>query len=232
MLMNLNAAVLSIILDVVAVVVLLIFAFRSAKKGFVACVIGLLSMIIAGVLAFLLVDSVLVWTKGIFGLQGKLTTGLINAFGKVAGFNVDISSEGLRASLTAKNLPAVIVNSIVDSVGNKSLPAGTTIAKLVGGTVAEFFVKGIAFFIAFIVLKIVLKLVGNLLSGVINNIPIVGTLNGILGFFVGILYGGFALSIVLTILTLIPSAGVINTLNGGAILKFFYNHNFLLALLR
>ena len=56
MLSNLNVAVVPLILDLVAVIVLLIFAIRSAKQGFVACVIGLLSTVVAGVLAYLLVS--------------------------------------------------------------------------------------------------------------------------------------------------------------------------------
>ncbi len=231
MLLNVNAVVVSLILDLVAVIVLLIFAIRSAKKGFVACVIGLLSTIVAGVVAFLLVNSVLTWTGGIFGLQGKLTNGCTNAFAKIAGFNVDISSEGLRASLTAKKLPAFLVNTIVDGIGNNTVPEGTTIAKLVGGTVAELIAKLIAFLLAFAVLKIVLKIVGNLLSGVINSLPIVGALNGLLGFVTGILQGAFTICVVLSIFSLIPSVGIINTFNSGTVLKFLYNHNFVLALL-
>ena len=232
MLLNLNVAVLPLILDLVAVIVLLIFAIRSAKKGFVACVIGLLSTIVAGVLAFLLVNSVLSWTGGIFGLQGKLTSACTGAFGKIAGFNVDISSEGLRASLSGKNLPAFLVNTIVDGIGNNTVPQGTTVAKLVGGTVGELIAKLIAFLLAFVVLKLVLKIVGNLLSGVISSLPIVGALNGLLGFATGILQGACTICVVLSIISLIPSAGLSATLNGGAVLKFLYNHNFVLALLK
>jgi uncharacterized membrane protein required for colicin V production len=231
MLLNLNAKTVSIILDVIVVAVLFIFGLSSAKKGFVAVVFGLLSTIVAGVVAFLLVKSVLTWTKGFFGLQNKLTEWCISGFGKIKGFAIDISNDGLRTSLTAKNLPAFLVDSIVNGVGNKAIPAGTTIAMIVGGTVAEFAMKILALLLTFFILKLVLMGVGKLLSGVISAIPIVGGVNILLGFVVGLLYAWLILSAAIAILTLIPSAGIINTFNGCTVVKFFYNHNLILKIL-
>ena len=56
-------------LDGVVLLLILIFAAKAAKKGFVKCFFKFISTIIAIVVAFLFMNAVLEWTNGLFGLQ-------------------------------------------------------------------------------------------------------------------------------------------------------------------
>ena len=112
MLLGLNASWLHYAIDGVVILVAFIFAVKSAKKGFVDCFFGFVSTILAIIAAFTFMKGLLAWTDGLFGLQGAIENGLIGAFGKVKGFDVDVSAAGMEAALEDKNLPSFLINEI------------------------------------------------------------------------------------------------------------------------
>ncbi|MBQ8291007.1 MAG: CvpA family protein [Clostridia bacterium] len=225
MLNGLNASTVNSILDIIAIVVFLIFGFIAARKGFVDCIFGMVSTILAVVLAFLLINTVTNLTGGLFGLQNMLINGCIEGFAKIKGFDIDISTGGLTAALQEKNLPNFLVKIIVDGVGNKSIPAGTTLAKIVGGTIGELAGKLIIFLILFALLKLILSLLRNVVSSIVENLPLVNGLNRLLGFAVGVVQGFLIVCVVIAVVSVIPSQGIVNFFNQSAILKFIYNKN-------
>ena len=59
------------IIDALVVIVVLIFAVKGAKKGFVDCLFGIISTLGAIVIALLFTKAFLGLTGGLFGLQGN-----------------------------------------------------------------------------------------------------------------------------------------------------------------
>ena len=219
------------VVDIVAVVILLVYALRSAAKGFVACLFGLLSTIAAAIVAFTALNSILSVTGGLFGLQGALSRGCTNAFAKINGFSVDISQTGIQDALVGKNIPNFLVKIIVDSIGNTGLPEGTTLAKLVGEALGGLGTKILAFLLTFVLVKLILKILERAISSLIRVIPIVGSLNALLGFVIGVLQGVLLISAVIAILSIIPSQSLSSTLTNCTVVGFFYKHNLLHILL-
>lgn len=210
--------------DALALAVLFTFAVTSLKKGFVRCLFGFVSGFLAVIFALLLMRSVLAWTNGLFGLQGAMAKGLTNAFSKTPGFTVDVSAVGLEMALDGK-VPAFLKGIIVDSVGNSILPVGTTVASLVGDAVAKLGATLITFFLLFILIKLLLKLLSKALSSIVQRIPIVGTLNGLLGFLIGAIEGLLVLSAVIAVLSLFPSQSMTAFFNECIFIKWLYNSN-------
>lgn len=225
MLLGLNASWINYAMDGLVVLVAFMFAISSAKKGFVDCFFGFISTILAVIAAFTFMKGMLAWTDGLFGLQDVIENALIGSFEKVKGFDIDVSAAGLEVALQDKNLPSFLVNTIVSSVGNSEVPIGTTLAMVVGATLGEFAATLVAWFAVFLIAKILLKLVRNVLNSLIQSLPIVGSLNRLLGFAVGGIKGILIVCAVIAVLALIPSTGLTAFFNETVIVRWLYNSN-------
>ena len=225
MLLGLNASWIHYAIDGVVILVALMFAVKSAKKGFVDCFFGFVSTILAVIAAFMFMKGLLTWTEGLFGLQDAIENALIGAFGKVKGFDIDVSAAGIEAALEDKNLPSFLINAVVDAVGNNDVPIGTTLAMIVGATLAEFAATLVAWFVIFLIAKLLLKLVRKFLNSLIKSLPIVGSLNRLLGFIVGGIKGILIVCAVIAVIALIPAAGLNAFFNETVIVRWLYNSN-------
>lgn len=225
MLYGLNASWIHYAADALVIVLIVMFAVSSAKKGFVECFFGFVSTILAVVLAFTFMKGVLSWTEGLFGLQGVIENAVTGGLGKVTGFDIDVSAAGIEAALEGKNLPSFLIDAIVSSVGNQEVPVGTTLAMIVAGTIAEFTATLIAWFAVFFIAKLLLKLVRRILNSIVESLPIVGSLNHLLGFVVGGIKGLLIVCGVIAVIALIPAEGLNVFLNECTIVRWLYNSN-------
>lgn len=225
MLSGLNVGWVNYAVDALVVILMFMFAVSSAKKGFVECFFGFISTILAVVAAFTFMKSVLSWTEGLFGLQTVIENAVVGGLEKVAGFDIDVSAAGIEAALEGKNLPSFLINAVVSSVGNQEVPVGTTLAMTVGGTIAEFTATLIAWFAVFLIAKLFLKMVRRVLNSIVESLPIVGSLNHLLGFAVGGLKGLLIVCAVVAVLALIPAEGLTAFFNETVIVKWLYNSN-------
>lgn len=210
--------------DAIVAVVILVFAIVSARRGFVECFFGFISTIVAIVFAFLLMKTFVRVTGGIFGLQGVIENGCIKALSKIKGFDMDISSQGIAETLSGK-LPKFVINIVLENISNGDVPAGTTVAMSVASTVSGFAINLIAWLILFLVIKLLIKLIERFLTSIINKLPIVGSLNTILGFTVGILQGLLIISGVIAVIALFPSESTATFFNETILVGLLYNHN-------
>lgn len=225
MLFGLNATWVNYALDAVVIVVIFMFAVSSAKKGFVECFFGFISTILAVIAAFTFMKGVLIWTDGLFGLQNVIEEAVIGSLDKIEGFGVDVSAAGIEAALVGKNLPSFLIDAIVSGVGNQEVPLGTTLAMVVGGTIAEFMATLVAWLVVFLIVKLLLKLVRGILNSIVEALPIVGSLNHLLGFVVGGIKGLLIVCGVVAVLALIPAEGMNVFLSECTIVRWLYNSN-------
>ena len=77
----------------------------------------------------------------------------------------------------------------------------------------------------FFICKLLLRFVRKLLTAIIDKIPLVGSLNHILGFVVGVLQGLLTLSGVLAVAALLPFAEITEFIDGTILVKALYYHN-------
>ena len=199
-----------------------------AVDGIIAFILlsfGLISTIVAVILAFSFMKPMISWTGGIFGLQDKIGNGCISMLTKIEGFNIDISAAGLETALADKNLPQFLVDAIVKNFGNADLPVGTTLALLVGSTLGGYAVNFLSWVLVFLLAKILLRLVKNVVSSIVENLPIVRSLNSFLGLFVGLLQGLLIVCGVIAIFSLLPSEYITEFFNETIFVRWIYNHN-------
>ena len=105
------------------------------------------------------------------------------------------------------------------------LAAGTTLGYLAGSTVAELLCTLITGIALFFVLKIFFKLMAKIFTLIIKKIKILDKVNKILGVIFGFIEAVVVISIVMSVLTLIPSTEMYNFFNSSLILRLLYNHN-------
>jgi uncharacterized membrane protein required for colicin V production len=212
-------------LDLIALVYLLISTIVCAKKGFVRCLFGFITSVLAIVLAFVYADELLEASKGLWGLGDKLETGIVKKLSGLKGFNVDVSAAGLEASLKDVNLPQFIVDSIVKEFGHTELEVGMTVAMLAGAKIASLIVLLLCGVVLFFGIKIIGKILGLILGKAVNKIPLIGGLNRLLGALVGALKAFVIVCLILSVLSLIPSAGVTSFMDKTFVLGKLFHSN-------
>ncbi len=215
----------NVIADVLVGIVVLIFALVAMKRGFVDCFFSLISTLLAIILALIFVKPFLNWTNGLFGLAGAMERGCTNVFSKIKGFDLDISTAGIQSLLEEKKLPKFLIESVVNGAGNASLPAGTTIAMLLAQKVSGFAMTLLGFVVLFFLVKLLLILTRGLLTSIIERLPIVNSVNHILGFTVGLLQGFLIVSAVIAVFAIIPWGAMNAFFNDCFLIGWLYNHN-------
>ena len=213
------------IVDVVILVALVVFVMICAKRGFVKMIFQFASGLVALIAAIALAKVVVSVTGGLFGVLDSLTNSFTATFSKLNGFNVDISGRNIEELLASKDVSAIIATLIAKKYVGVELAAGTTLGFLAGSTMAELLCTLLAGVVLFFVLKIVFKLLSKIFTAIISKIKLLGKVNRLLGALVGIIEGIFFISLAISILTLIPSEGIMNFFNGSIILRLLYNHN-------
>ena len=220
---------MGIILDVAVLVIVLIFAIVSAKKGFVKSVFGFIMTIASLAVALLFANMVVDATGGLFGLEETIHSGVLEFLSGIEGFDADISAEGLRATLEGK-LPEFAIDAIVEEYGIDA-PAGTTIAMQLSTPATDFVTFVIAAIVLFIVAKIVLTIVKVLLTTLIENLALVNALDKLLGFVLGAVEGALIVCIIFMLLSFAPIEGITTFIDSAMYVDMFYHNNPLQILL-
>lgn len=213
------------ILDIVVVLALLGFGFICGRRGFIDCFFGFVSTIVALIVAVLLTNSVLEMTNGLFGLQGSLQGSFEGAFLKIEGFDLDVSNGGIEAALTEKNLPGFLIKLVIDTFGNEEIAAGTTLAMIVGQTAASVTVSLVTGLALFLIVKLVMIILKGILNSLAENISLIGSLNVLLGFVVGLIQGVLLVYAVLALVSLIPSESITTYLDNSLFVGWLYHNN-------
>ncbi|MBQ9728103.1 MAG: CvpA family protein [Clostridia bacterium] len=213
------------IVDIVVLAVILGFMIVSARKGFIVCFFSFVTGFAAVLAALLLAKPFLNLTGGLFGLRGVFENAFVGWFGKLKGFDLDISNQGLQAALADKNLPKFLVNLVVDNFGNETLAAGTTLAMLVGESVAKLAAMLLSGILVFALVKLLLRLLKKVLLAIADKITLIGKLDSLLGALVGLLEGFLIVCVVLAVLSLIPSASITEYFNSTLFVGGLYNKN-------
>ena len=204
--LNLNAFQIAYIVDLAVVLYALIMTLRDAKKGFVFCVFGLLISVVSLVVAFFCASTVLEMTSGLFGLQETICGKIEETLLGIAGFDADVTQEGLTAALAAANLPEFMIGLISD-IGIEA-PAGTTLAAHFGVTIGEFASLVLTGIILFVLCKIVLTLVEKVFTSLVEKVSLLAAVNGILGAAVGFVKAAIFVLLILAAIALIPSPDI------------------------
>ncbi len=217
--------------DAAVLLILLIVTLNCGKKGFVNCIFGVVSNLVAFILAIVLCNVVLEATGGIFGLQDWYAEKLTEVFSGIAGFDGDISASGVQTALETQNVPAVVARLVLKMTDGGDVPTGTTLAMLLGDAVASLAGMLTCVVLLYIVIKLLVSILKKILNGVVNKLVLLRGVNTLLGSAFGLLYAFLCVSGILAILTILPVTGVAEFFSNTLLLNSLYTHNPLVYLL-
>ena len=216
--------------------VVMLFALCSiivcAKKGFIGCLLSIISTLAALILAILLAKPILSATDGLFGLQEKIDLSFTQSFAKIKGFNTDISSIGVEAALKANDVAAVFAALIVKLVGKQeTLAAGTTLASLLGGATSALAASLIAGAVIFVLIKLVVALLKGILKSTVKKVKLVNGIDVLLGAVVGFVQAFLITCGVLAVLAIIPSDSIPTYFEQTLFVGKLFAHNPLITII-
>lgn len=214
------------LLDILIVIGLFVFVFICARKGFINVFFSFVSSTVALIAAISLAGVFSSLTGGLFGLEASLAESFTQTFSQIKGFDIALrGQEDLELLLATDQLPAIIATLVAKKYVGSAIPAGTTLGMLVGGTFAELLCSLISGVVLFILIKILIFILRKFFTKLTEKIGLLDKLNRILGMVVGFIEGIFFISLVMSILALIPSPAITSFFNSSLILKLLYNHN-------
>ncbi len=218
------------IADIIVAIFILVSMLSCGNKGFIACILGAASTILAFFVATTLAGKTLDITGGLFGLQDWFAKKFTTSFAKLDGFNVDVSQKGVEAALAEQNIAAIVGRLVLKSA-EKEVAAGTTLAMLVGNSTARLAAILVCGVGLFIVVKLLVHFLKRILTNIMDELGPLGKINSLFGVLYGMLRALIIVGLILAVFTLFPFGGVVNYISKSLFVKYLYEYNPLLYFL-
>ncbi len=231
MLNGLCASGAIVVFDIVIVVAIVFASLICGRKGFISCLFGIVSNLASFLIAVSLANVFLTITGGLFGLQGVFENSFEEFFAKLSGFDVDISGVDVGLTLESNKVPAMLAKLVMKLTDGGEVPAGTTLASLLGEATASLAATLISGALLFALVKVGVFFLKTTLGGFISRINLLRGINTLLGSFFGLVYALLIVCVVLAVLAVIPISGMAEFFSGGLLTGALYENNLLIIML-
>lgn len=228
----------NIIVDVVAVVVLIVFAVTGFKNGFVKTFFSTFGSILALLLAVLLASSVANFLSTKYNLVatiGDWLSGVLNGIFGEKVMNTPLS-EATSELLSGYNIAGFLIEIILASKADSSIPLDTTLNQIIIPTFSYYVLLILCVIALFIMFKIIFFLLGALAKK-LHSFMIFGLVDKILGLALNLISGAITLQLAMMIISIIPVSfcnDITVAINNSIICLFISNINlysFILSLM-
>lgn len=209
-------------LDWVLLAMLLAGAIYGLTRGFIAVLAGFVSYLLALAVAGRYTPAVVAWLDQTWGITAKVA---------------EVLSRRIILPPEAENVPIAALKweTVMQWLANLPLPeeyktqlaekvqawseagAHKSAAEYITGNLAAGMVSAVVFLLIAAVLGYVLAYLGRLISGFIGDVPLIGTINRILGGATGLFGIGISLAILLGLLAPLLSLRFLEGLGGALV---------------
>lgn len=244
------------LIDGIAIIIIMIAAFSAYRKGFVRTFFGLITVILAIVLASIFHKNLAAYIKDTTDLDEWINSVIVETTGNISedvnktskrentdtGSIFDMAQYASDSNLyDTIDVSALIpeegfLNSLPDVLSEKM---GLDEAKQNAGLnittkISDAAINVLSWFIIYLVAQIILNIVVAILDGIMS-LPLLREINNIAGLGIGILIGVFRIYIILAVIyfiaTVVNISPVMNVLNNSTLVAAMYNNNLLLKLI-
>ena len=193
------------VVTIFVLIVLGIFIFNGAKKGFTRLFINIFGTIISIVLALLLCGVVADFFEESFSLVTSLTSSIESVVTKLLGDTLANTTltEFNETLLNGNGLASMFLGIILLAQQNTNIPVDVTINQVVSPVIAYYVACIISFIILLIIFKILLFLLCQIITS-IRSIKVIGALDSILGAVLGAIEFIVFTQLVLLFTSIIP----------------------------
>lgn len=211
------------IIDIVLILVIVLSAFIGYKKGFVKVIVKLGTFLIALVLAFLLQSSVAKFIGEDIGFKNTISTTVQNKLSDYAKSKEDDKKTDIK-----------MLEKTIDEINSAAEEKKAEVIQKWANNIADFILKGLSFIIIFFTVAIVMGILSLILNTVVK-LPVLNTLNGVLGLGAAVILMTVRIMILLTIIYFVSPLEiiqpVINYINTSCITKLLYENNIIVNIL-
>lgn len=208
------------ITDIVLVALLLIFVIIGFCRGFVKQIFGLLSSIIAFLVAYFLCAPLANMLNSTFGWTDSLANSISGIFTGNEIFTMKLSAQNIQTAITQAGLPQFVADIAVNSLG--SVIADLSIAEYLSALMAKYIMIAGCYAVLWIVARLLLTVVKHILLKIVS-LPVLNSINRILGLFVGLLEGVILVYVVIFIIGIIPNTSFLGVVQTGIAQSAFAN---------
>jgi len=218
-----------LILDLVLILIVAVTCFIGAKKGFLGIMVSFFGGIITLVASTLLAAplSELFASLGLRGVFADLFKDLFDGevFTQTLAQLRDSSLDSLFASVS---LPGFIEDSLVNMLKERiDVDSTLTAQQVLSEGLAGIAITAISFFVLFIIFSVIVLIVKRYAKA-LNNVPILGPLNKVLGALVSLIMGAGIVVIVtfpLSVLSGFLPEEFVALIDGSLLFKLLYYYN-------
>lgn len=211
------------VIDILLILVIALSAFIGYKKGFVKVIVKLGTFLIALVLAFLLQSSVAKFIGEDIGFKNTISTTVQNKLSDYAKSKEDDKKTDIK-----------MLEKTIDEINSAAEEKKAEVIQKWANNIADFILKGLSFIIIFFTVAIVMGILSLILNTVVK-LPVLNTLNGVLGLGSAVILMVFRIMILLTIIYFMSPLEivepVINYINTSCITKLLYENNIIVSIL-
>lgn len=211
------------VIDILLILVIALSAFIGYKKGFVKVIVKLGTFLIALVLAFLLQSSVAKFIGEDIGFKNTISTTVQNKLSDYAKSKEDDKKTDIK-----------MLEKTIDEINTAAEEKKAEVIQKWANNIADFILKGLSFIIIFFTVAIVMGIISLILNTVVK-LPVLNTLNGVLGLGSAVILMAFRIMILLTIIYFMSPLEivepVINYINTSCITKLLYENNIIVSIL-
>lgn len=169
---------MNIVLDIITVAVFILTVFFAYKRGFISAIIHFIGFFIAYLLAFVVSNPVGQALDSSF--MNNIVSGVVS--GSVKSGGSDFFTKILDG------IPSTVGDSlsgISDTLGTESEKALSGVVSAISAPVSSMMSRCIAFIVVFIIALVAIKIIEHF-SRLLKHVPVIGTLNALLGAIVGV----------------------------------------------
>lgn len=225
---NLLAVTLSgATVDIICLVILTLFAVICMFRGFTKQIFGLVTAVIAFLIAYFLADNLLTLFNNWWNLTENTANKINIIFSGNEFFNMELTADNIDKFAKSVKLPGFIVDYAIKHI-SETIPA-TTVGTYISTVIAKHVLTGICFITLFIISKIILSILKFILL-LFVKLPIIHGIDKILGLVLGIIKGILFLYVAIFLCSLIPTSiesfnGIREAINSSIIASFMQNYN-------
>lgn len=202
-----------VILDIAILFILFLFALINCIKGFTKQIFKIVASVGSLVIAYFFCGALLEFLNDHFDLTAKLANSLYGALADKVALVIEPTLDNISEAIISAGLPEFVANYAEVALAEATAGSYESIAAFLSELIANHILTAASFVALWIVSKLVLMLIGWLLSKVIGVVPIVRSVDRILGLLLGVIKALILVYVLLYVIEILPdSITVVQTL--------------------
>ncbi len=190
-------------IDIVALVLLIMFALYGLIRGFTKTFFSVFGTIIGVSIAFLIAPSVVSFLQNKFSALDTLQNSLDGFSKQILGSAISDTPLANATKESLKGIAGFIANLVLSLKNNANVSPDATVGQAVASIFAYYVLLLICAILLFIILKIIFFIISEIVKKAYKN-KLVASLDRGLGLLIGAINGIFNIELIILVISILP----------------------------